>query len=146
MARKPTGWRTVDDQAKARSGCTAAQIAKPAARSFQSGVAAAWNAPFAPSRTTAKPAASVARKRKATRRRCLDICTSNRRSRRTAAPLRQGTSHGIFDGVGEIGRSSVESVGVVRLEDDFDVWTLGAEAWVGAYPHPGMVGRGPREQ
>src|SRR5262249_56023038 len=32
MARKPTGERTVDVQARARSGCTAAQIARPASR------------------------------------------------------------------------------------------------------------------
>src|SRR5947207_15711207 len=147
MARKPTGWRTVDDQAKARSGCTAAQIAKPAARSFQSGDAAAWKAPFAPSRTSPMPATSVARRRKATTtRRCLDICTSNRRSRRTAAPLRQGSSRNIFDGVSEIGRSGVEGIGISRLEDYFDVWTPGAEAGVGAYLYPGMVARGPREQ
>src|SRR5204862_824224 len=146
MARKPTGGRTVDDQASARSGCTAAQIAKPTARSFQSGVAAAWKAPFEPSRTRATPATSVASKRKQTSKRCLDICTSNRRSRRTAAPLRQGSSRTLFDGVGEVGRSIVERIGIVRLEDDFDVWTLGAEAGVGAYAHSGMVSRGLREQ
>ena len=32
IARKPTGERTVDVQASARSGCTAAQIASPASR------------------------------------------------------------------------------------------------------------------
>src|SRR2546430_2902635 len=42
MARKPiSGWRTVEVQASARSGCTAAQIASPASRKRQSGVAAA---------------------------------------------------------------------------------------------------------
>src|ERR687888_1626100 len=42
IARKPiAGERTVDVQARARSGCTAAQIARPASRKCQSGVAAA---------------------------------------------------------------------------------------------------------
>src|SRR5438067_1440212 len=42
IARKPMfGERTVDVQARARSGCTAAQIARPASRKRQSGVAAA---------------------------------------------------------------------------------------------------------
>src|SRR4051812_17019148 len=42
MARKPiVGERTVDVHASARSGCTAAQIASPASRKRQSGVAAA---------------------------------------------------------------------------------------------------------
>src|SRR3954453_4965537 len=42
MPRKPiAGERTVDVHASARSGCTAAQIARPASRKRQSGVAAA---------------------------------------------------------------------------------------------------------
>ena len=51
MARKPTGERTVDVQASARSGCTAAQITRPAIRYFQSGVAAAEKT-FVPVRWT----------------------------------------------------------------------------------------------
>ena len=51
MARKPTGERTVDVQASARSGCTAAQIARPAIRYCQSGVAAAEKT-FVPVRWT----------------------------------------------------------------------------------------------
>jgi hypothetical protein len=38
----------------------------------------------------------------------------------------------------EPGRSRLERVGIVRLEDDLDVGTAGAEAWIRAYTDLGV--------
>ena len=38
----------------------------------------------------------------------------------------------------EPGRSRLERVRIVRLEDDLDVGTVGAEAWIRAYTHSGV--------
>ncbi len=36
----------------------------------------------------------------------------------------------LLKSLGEPGRSRLERVRIVRLEDDFDVGTVGAEAWI----------------
>ena len=42
----------------------------------------------------------------------------------------------------EPGRSRLERVRIVRLEDDLDVGTAGAEAWIRAYTHLGVNDQG----
>src|SRR5437763_4733380 len=44
----------------------------------------------------------------------------------------------LLKSLSEPGRSRLERVRIVRLEDDLDVGTVGAEAWIGAYTHLGM--------
>src|SRR5207253_6340548 len=44
----------------------------------------------------------------------------------------------LLKSLSEPGRSRLQRVGIVRLEDDLDVGTVGAEAWVRAYTHSGV--------